>query len=235
MSRTTRSRRGSAISISRRADILLPRRTAKLAAIIHTDQGRCSIHAGTCTAADDRPALERLLRYAARPAFSHRRLSRTPSGKVCYRLAKPYYTGQTEVVLEPVAFLRRLAALVPPRGQHQVRYYGALAPQSRHRVQLAGLGLPIRDAARTDPPVDATGTEKPPRSAYRQSWAQLLARVFKLQVLICPRCQGPRTIIAAITALHTAARLLSHLDLPTDLPTLAHARAPPQLELNELM
>ena len=48
-----------------------------------------------------------------------------------YRLAKPYYTGQTEVVLEPVAFLRRLAALVPPRGQHQVRYYGALAPQSQ--------------------------------------------------------------------------------------------------------
>ncbi|MSP26596.1 MAG: hypothetical protein EXR75_15895, partial [Myxococcales bacterium] len=49
---------------------------------------------------DDRPALERLLRYAARPAFSHKRLSRTPSGKVCYRLPKPYYTGQTEVVLE---------------------------------------------------------------------------------------------------------------------------------------
>ena len=53
------------------------------------------------------------------PAFAHKRLSLTPSGKVSYRLRKPYYTGQTEVVLEPVAFLRRLAALVPPRGQHQ--------------------------------------------------------------------------------------------------------------------
>ena len=35
----------------------------------------------------------------SRPAFSHQRLSLTPSGKVCYRLPKPYYTGQTEVEL----------------------------------------------------------------------------------------------------------------------------------------
>jgi len=26
---------------------------------------------------------------------------------------------------------------------------------------------------------------------YRRPWAQLLARVFDRQVLVCPRCQGP--------------------------------------------
>ena len=45
--------------------------------------------------------LERLdVRYAARPGFSQKRLSLSPSGKVVYKLRRRYYTGQTEVVLE---------------------------------------------------------------------------------------------------------------------------------------
>ena len=51
------------------------------------------------------------------------------AGRVHYRLRRPYYTGQTELVLEPVDFLRKLAALVPPPRQNQVRFYGLLAPQ----------------------------------------------------------------------------------------------------------
>ena len=94
------------------APVGLPkRRTAQ----IQTELGMFSVHADTAVAADNRAGLERLLRHASRPAFAPARLSRRPSGKLCYRLRKPYHTGQTEVVFEPVAFLRRLAALVPPR------------------------------------------------------------------------------------------------------------------------
>jgi hypothetical protein len=67
------------------------------------------IHAGTSVAAGDRAGLERLLRYMGRGPLSVQRLSRTETGKVRYRLRKPYFTGQTEVVLEPVALLKRLA------------------------------------------------------------------------------------------------------------------------------
>ena len=38
-----------------------------------------------------------MLRYAARPAFAQKRLTLLPSGKICYRLRRPYYTGQTIV------------------------------------------------------------------------------------------------------------------------------------------
>ena len=86
------------------------RRRAK----VKTDLGTFSVHADTAVESDDRAGLERMLRYAARPAFAQKRLRLLPSGKVCYRLRRPYYTGQTEVVLEPVAFLRRLACLIPP-------------------------------------------------------------------------------------------------------------------------
>jgi hypothetical protein len=205
------------------------RRSTRRAALIHTDLGLFSIHADTDVAAHDRAGLERLVRYGARPAFAQKRLSLTPSGKVSYRLRKPCYTGQTEVVLEPVAFLRRLAALVPPRGQHQVRYYGALAPRSRHRDQVVGWGLDV--AILPKAPAAGDDTDAPPRSRYRHAWAKLLARVFQHQVLLCPTCQGPRTIIAAITDTAVAAKILQHLGLPTDLPALQSARAPPQLDI----
>jgi hypothetical protein len=45
------------------------------------------------------------------------------------------------------------------------------------------------------------------------------------------RCNGPRAIIAAVTETVAAHRILFHLGLPTDLPELASARAPPQLDI----
>ena len=210
-------------------------RRTRLAAQIQTELGVFSIHAGTSVRAGDRAGLERLLRYGARPALAHRRLSVTASGKVCYRLRKPYYTGQTEVVLEPVAFLRRLAALVPPARQHQVRYYGLLSSQARDRERLAEL---VPGAASDDD--DAAGDERDADDvthrgraspAYRVRWAKLLARVFRHQVLCCPHCGARRAIVAAITDRDVATAILSHLGLPTDAPELAPARAPPQTEM----
>lgn len=212
-----------------------PRSRARLAAQIQTELGVFSIHAGTSVRAGDRAGLERLLRYGARPALAHRRLSVTPSGQVCYRLRKPYYTGQTQVVLEPVAFLRRLAALVPPARQHQVRYYGLLSSQARDRERLADL-VPGATPDEADVEADDTGAaigsgDRAPSRAYRVRWAKLLARVFEHQVLCCPHCGARRTIVAAITDRDVAAAILLHLDLPTDAPVLAPARAPPQTEL----
>ena len=63
-----------------------------------------------------------MARDGARPPFAHRRLRLTASGQVAYRLRRPWVTAQTELVLAPVAFLRRLAALIPPPRQNQTRY-----------------------------------------------------------------------------------------------------------------
>jgi hypothetical protein len=62
-------------------------------------------------------------------------------------LRKPYHTGETEVVLEPVALLRRLAALVPPKRQNQIRYYGLLAAQAHDRDRLVALVPNAQDLA----------------------------------------------------------------------------------------
>jgi hypothetical protein len=63
-------------------------------------------------------------------------------------------------------------------------------------------------------------------------WAALLARVFAIDVTKCPRCAGRLRLVAAITDAASAKRYLDHVGLPSELPTLAPARAPPQLDFD---
>ena len=58
-------------------------------------------------------------------------------------------------------------------------------------------------------------------------WADLLRRVFEVDVLVCP-CGGRRRMIAMITRQKAIRRILSHLGLPTTGPSLAPARPPPE-------
>jgi len=75
--------------------------------------GGFSLHAGVATGAKDRGKLERLCRYITRPALAENRLSLTSSGDIRYHLKSPWRDGTTHVVLEPLDFIARLAALVP--------------------------------------------------------------------------------------------------------------------------
>ena len=50
-----------------------------------------------------------------------------------YRLGRRWYTGHTHVTLEPVAFLSRLATLIPPPRVHLTRFHSVFAPPSKLR------------------------------------------------------------------------------------------------------
>ena len=78
-------------------------------------------------------------------------------------------------------------------------------------------------------PRDSACTE--PRPRRRLTWAELMRRVFTLDVLKCPVCRGPMKIIAEITQPEVIARFLAALDLPAEHPEIERARPPPQLEL----
>jgi uncharacterized protein YbaR (Trm112 family) len=70
-----------------------------------------------------------------------------------------------------------------------------------------------------------------PRPRRRLSWAELMCRVFALDVLECPMCRGPMKLIAEITQREVIERFLAALDLPAEHPEIERARPPPQLEL----
>ena len=72
-----------------------------------------------------------MCRYITWPAIAEPRLSLTPSGNVLYQLKTPYRDGTTHVIIEPLDFMARLAALVPRQRVNLTRYQGVFAPIAR--------------------------------------------------------------------------------------------------------
>ena len=60
----------------------------------------------------------------------------------------------------------------------------------------------------------------------RIDWARLLRRSLDVDVLNCPKCAGRLRVIAAITERASVQRVLAHLGLPTEAPSVARARDP---------
>ncbi len=183
-----------------------------------------SLHAAVHVPAGERPGLEHLCRYVTRPSLSSRRLSLSRTGKVVHKLRAPFRDGTTHFVFEPLVFIERLAALVPPPRMHQLTYHGVLAPGSSWRSEIVP-----RSARERRSSCAGAGTRVLP--CHRYSWAELMKRVFDADVLKCSRCGSKRRWIAAITEPDVIRRILEHLDLPSVAPAPAPPRAPPQLEL----
>ncbi|MBI2440409.1 MAG: transposase [Lentisphaerae bacterium] len=178
--------------------------------------GGFSLHANTACGPKDRDHLEQLLRYVARPAIAMDRLSRRHDGLLVYKLKKPYQDGTEYLLFSPEELLEKLAALVPLPRVHLIRFHGALAPHAKIRAKV----IPKHDVKNSP----STGHSS---HAGRMSWAQLLQRVFHIDVETCGRCGGKTKIIAAILQPDAIREILTHLGLPTKPPTISPARAPP--------
>ncbi len=224
-----------------------------------TSRGPCQahldgfdLHANITVAADDRAGIQRLCRYVLRPPVAQDRLSFTPDGLVLVTLKAEWHDGTTHLLFTPVELLEKLAALTPRPRVNFVVYHGILAPRARARARAVAHGagarspasptIPVRDeagphASAPAAPTTATGpngthdAKEPPRVEKRRDWkwADLMRRVFDLDVLECPRCGGRMTVIATIEATDVLRKILSHLGLPTEPPTPLPARPPPFL------
>ena len=193
-----------------------------------------SVHANVSIAARDRLRLERLARYAARPAVSSERLSELPDGRLLYRLKRRWRNGTTEVVFERSDFIAKLAALVPAPRAHLATYHGILGPAAKWRplivpkpdVQFGAclhVHAPPESAQHNSAQADTTKSEPSPRRE-NYSWSSLLRRVFDIDVSVCERCGGPVRIIAAIQEPETAGKILNRLALPSKPPPITPAR-----------
>ena len=79
----------------------------------HAQWDAYDLHAAVRLPAGHRDRLERVCRYALRPALAEERLGCTPEGDVAVQLRRPWADGTTALVFTPSAFLARLAVLVP--------------------------------------------------------------------------------------------------------------------------
>ena len=95
-----------------------------------------SLQAGVRIRAGDREGLERLVKYVLRPALSLERLARLPDGRIAVAFKKARPDGGTHLILEPVEFMEKLAALVSPPRAHLTCYDGVFAPRHRRRREV---------------------------------------------------------------------------------------------------
>jgi hypothetical protein len=95
-----------------------------------------NLHASVVIGAKDGAGRERLLRYTARPAVALDRVSELSDGRIAWRLKQPGGRGETHRIMEPMEFMARLAALVPPPRHPLVRYHGVFAPNSPWRAAV---------------------------------------------------------------------------------------------------
>ena len=212
-----------------------------------------SLHAAVRVDGCNRERLDRLCRYALRPPIVHERLSLTSDGKVRCKFKRRWRDGSTHVVLDPLTLIERLAALIPAPRKKLISYHGVFAPAfplrhtvvppppeaatSQPQVERADLPRTCSHPAQA-PPSSSTADAAPPpptklrtKPRSRYPWADLLRRVYLVDVLTCPHCKRSRRLLAFITDPDVTARILRHLGLPTRPPLVAPARPPPDAAL----
>ena len=171
-----------------------------------------SLLAATVCEAAQRDKLEKLCRHIARPAIANERLSTNDRGQVIYRFEQPFRDGSTRIVLDPLDFIARLAALVPRPRLNLTRFHGVFAPNCKHRESVVPKRKPRH--------------EKPDKPLAPMTWMQRLKRVFAIDIETCPKCGGKLRVIARIENPDVIATILEHIRV-REAATTANPRAPP--------
>jgi hypothetical protein len=186
-----------------------------------------SVHANVSLPAHRREKLENLCRYMLRPPLAVERLERVSGDRLAYRMKTPWRDGTTHVIMSDGELVEKLAALVPAPRFHLVRYFGILSSAAKQRASI----VPLPPTAESCGHRNTTEEQHPRPRNY--TWSQLMARIFALDVLECPRCGSQMRILAAIEDPAVARKILDCLGLPSRAPPVAPARRNPPPKFTE--
>lgn len=198
------------------------RRLRSAAAVLDADKPRCarlegfSLHANVALPAHAREQLEHLCRYLLRPPLALHRLTEPSTGQLLYELPHPRPDGATHLLLDPRELIEKLCVLIPPPRFHLLRFHGLLAPHAHLRADVIPRSSQIPELAGGRPAhalAPSPGPSSPTAGPGSLSWAALMARVFELDVLLCPRCGGRRRLVAVYPGGQRLRDLLERLGL----------------------
>jgi hypothetical protein len=111
--------------------------------------------------------------------------------------AGPDEQGET---LAALVFVARLLAHVPDPRRHVVHCYGAYSNVVSGKQKARGQAQPgasLEPGSGLHPPPIPSASVSPSLAALRRGWAHLIRRVYEVDPLVCPRCQGRRPRSAA--------------------------------------
>jgi hypothetical protein len=143
---------------------------------------------------------------------------------------RPRESSDPAVVASPAALSTASAPLAPPvppptaSGPATPPSAASPAPSPVPPAPASGSAHP-QSAVR---PAPSPLPRAPKRPQHAWAWADLMRRIFSIDVLACAGCGGRLRFIATIEDPPIVTKILAHLGLPTELPTLLPARSPPQ-------
>jgi hypothetical protein len=165
-----------------------------------------NLHASVAIEAQDRQGLERTIRYMGRPPLSAERLKKSPDGEhLLLTLKSPWRDGTSKIILTPFELLERLVALVPPPKKNLIRYHGVFGPNAELRDEVVSR-KEVANKQDTD------------HKIRRPGFAKLMARVFEIDVLECPRCKSKIQLISFVTDPAAIRDILKSLKMSTAPP-----------------
>lgn len=150
--------------------------------------------------------LENLARYVIRASFSQERMIYIPASDCSDGAAKVLYEskdGNTQKAFDALDWLALLTTHIPNRGEQMVRYYGFYSNKSRGLRKKAGI----------DNEVPALIESDVSPKQFRKSWARLIQKVYNVDPLLCPKCQGAMRIISFIEDNEVVEKILRYLGL----------------------
>ena len=90
--------------------------------------------------------------------------------------------------------------------------------------------VPPRATENADADTEDAAPERGGSRCGWRPWAELMKRVFHVELEKCLRCGSPMKLRAVVTEPVNVARYLRHVDEATELPARAPARAPPYFQ-----
>ena len=158
----------------------------------------------------DQAGLGNLARYIIRACFSQERMVYISAENSHDGTAKVIYTSKdrkSRKTFNSMDWLARLVTHIPGRYEQTVRYYGWYSNKSRG----------MRKKTDQDNTIPAVISNEISSKELRQNWARLIQKVYEVDPLICPKCQGAMSIISFIEELDIIEKILRHINWHLDL------------------
>ena len=170
-----------------------------------------NVFCGNRISPNDDTAMENLARYIIRASFSQERMSYLEKeGTVVYRAKN----GKDPKTFPALEWLAAMCSHIPNRGEQMVRYYGYYSNVARGKRKEAG----------TDNIIPCMTESVANNKALRKNWARLIQKIYEVDPLVCPHCNGTMRIISFIEDGHLIRAILEHLGL-----WLKRSRPPPKI------
>jgi hypothetical protein len=172
----------------------------------------------------DQSSQESLAEYIARPPISLGKIRYEPfKGRVLFHTTYSEYFKENLHMFDALDFLAQLTQHIPPKRLQLIRRYGLYASRTKGRweempwvAERAPEGWKAahqRDGVADDRGYEplSDGDEEVTVDPRKRAWARLLAKVYEVDPMVCPKCGRDMKVIAVIEDPDELRRILRHL------------------------